>query len=175
MDSKCYNGNMVNKKLLNLLRDKNIVKYGSFKLRSGEVSSYYCDIKEGVGNPEILNQIVKEISKIIPKKTTCISASGYGGIAIAGAVAYKTKLPLSLVRDKVKDHGTKKIIDGYVPTNKDYVCIVDDVFTTGSSIKDTKEKLLKTKCKFVKSVVVLNRGKKGLVLSVLDEKDIVTK
>ena len=82
------------------------------------------------------------------------------------------KLPLVLVRDKVKDHGTKKIIDGYIPNRSDVVCIVDDVFTTGSSIKDTKEKLMPLKVKFTKPVVVLNRSKKSTVISILTKKNL---
>lgn len=162
------------KKLTKLLQQKNIIHYGDFVLRSKEHSTYYCDIKQALGNVSILEEIIKELLPLIPKDTTCIAGSGYGGVTLASLVAYKKKLPLTLVRDKVKDHGTKKIIDGYLPTRKDYVCIVDDVFTTGSSITDTKEKLKVTKSKLVKPVVVLNRSKKSSVLSVLSDKDLVT-
>lgn len=76
------------------------------------------------------------------------------------------------MRDKVKDHGTKKLIDGYIPNGKDVVCVVDDVFTTGSSIYNTKEKLETRTSRFTKPVVVLNRSKDKKALSLLAVSDL---
>ncbi len=161
--------------LIKELKKKNILKFGNFTLRSGLKANYYCDIKEAFGDPNLLNLLIGELLKIVPKNTTCIAGSGYGGITLASLIAYKTKLPLTLVRDKVKDHGTKKIIDGYVPKNKDRVCVVDDVFTTGSCIKEVKEKLAFTKTKFTRAVVVLNRSgksKNGDVFSLVTGEEV---
>ncbi len=160
------------KSLRDTLKEKNILKYGNFTLRSGINSHYYCDIKEAFGYPEVLSKITDSLLKLIPKNSTCIAGAGYGGITIATLVAYKKNLPLVLVRDKVKSHGTKKVIDGYVPNKKDIVCIVDDVYTTGNSIKDTKDKLSSLKVKFTKPVVVLNRSNKNVVASLLKDKEI---
>jgi orotate phosphoribosyltransferase len=164
---------MDNKLIIKLLKERNILKYGNFKLRNGMHSTYYCDIKESLGNPEILSKILEKLIVLIPEKSTCVVGSGYGGITLSSLISYKKRLPLTLVRDKIKDHGTGKIIDGYVPNKKDYCCIVDDVFTTGSSINDTKEKLSILKCKFVKPVVVLNRSTKNSVISILKDKDLL--
>ncbi len=162
----------MNRHLIKLLKDKNILKSGNFILRSGKQSDYYCDIKEALGYPEVLNMLVTELIKLVPTNATCIAGCGYGGITLASLVAYKKKIPLVLVRDKIKNHGTKKIIDGYTPNKKDVVCIIDDVFTTGSSIKDTKEKLAYLKSKFTKPVVVLNRSRKSVVISILTDKNL---
>lgn len=163
--------------LISLLKKKHILKFGTFTLRSGEVSHYYCDIKEAMGDPVILRMMMKELVRLVPVNVTCIAGSGYGGISLATLVAYQRRLPLVLVRDRVKDHGTKKSIDGYMPGRKDVVCIIDDVFTTGSSIRDTKEKLKANRVKYSKSVVVLNRSiqtrHKKEVLSLIDGADIV--
>ena len=160
--------------LIKYLKSKNVLKFGEFTLRSGIKTHYYCDIKEALGDPELLDLFTKGLIKLVPKNTTCIAGSGYGGITLASLVSYKLKLPLVLVRDKIKNHGTKKLIDGYVPTAKDRVCIVDDVFTTGSSIRETKEKLMKTKAKITKAIVVLNRSNKKEVLSLLNDWDLVS-
>ena len=159
--------------LIKLLLKQNILKYGDFTLRSGIKSNYYCDIKEALGHPKILNLIRNELVKRVPKNSTCIAGSGYGGITLASLVAHTLKLPLVLVRDKVKDHGTKKLIDGYIPTNKDVVCIIDDVYTTGSSITDTIEKLSPLKVRLAKPVVVLNRSKDREVISIITDKDLI--
>ena len=160
------------KSILQLLSEKNIIKYGDFTLRSGISSQYYCDIKEAFGYPDVLNKITNELAALIPKNCTCIAGSGYGGITLATLVAYKKKLPLVLVRDRVKDHGTKKVIDGYTPNKKDVVCIVDDVYTTGGSISDTTEKLSVLKVRFAKPLVVLNRSKQRTIVSLLTDADL---
>jgi orotate phosphoribosyltransferase len=155
-----------------MLQDQGVLVYGDFILRNGESSNYYCDIKQALGNPKIVKKMIDALLPLIPQKATCIAGSGYGGISLASLIAYKKKLPLVLVRDKVKDHGTKKIIDGYVPNKKDIVCIIDDVFTTGSSIADTKEKLRPLGVVFTKPVVVLNRSKSKSVVFLISDKDI---
>lgn len=159
--------------LVKILKDKDILKFGNFILRSGIKTHYYCDIKEALGDPGLLGLFANELAKVIPKNATCIAGSGYGGVILASLAAYKLKLPLVLVRDKIKNHGTRKSIDGYLPTSKDRICIVDDVFTTGSSIKETKEKLSITKTKFTKAIVVLDRSNKKEVLSLVSDKDLI--
>jgi len=162
----------MNNILIKKLQKKGIFVQGDFTLRNGESSDYYCDIKKALGDPELLQYIVTALLLLIPQNTTCIAGSGYGGITLASLVAYKKKLPLILVREKIKDHGTKKVIDGYIPNKKDTICIIDDVFTTGSSIRDTKEKLSITRARYTKSIVVLNRSKDKSVLSVIIDADI---
>lgn len=107
------------KKLLKLLKDEVVIQYGEFNLTSGIKASYYCDMKLAFGNPRILKVLVKELSPLVPKRTTCVAGLGYGGITLATLISYKLDLPLILVRDKAREHGTKKMIDGYVPSKKD--------------------------------------------------------
>ena len=102
----------MSKKLVKLLIKKNILKHGIFILKSGEKSNFYSDIKESFGDTEILTNIVYELTKLIPDNTTCVAASGYGGITLASLISYKKKIPLILIRDNIKHHGTKKIIEG---------------------------------------------------------------
>lgn len=130
----------------------------SVKLRSGKVSNFYCDIKKAYGYPDILSAIADEVGCKLPKKTTCIVASGYGGLPLASVIAAKFSKRLTLVRNKVKNHGKKEYIDGYVPDQKDNVVIIDDVITTGSSIMSTINVLENTGAKIVNALVVVKRG-----------------
>lgn len=162
--------------LVDLFKKAKIIKFGSYTLTSGIQSHYYCDVKEVLGDSVLLRKVISELVKIIPKQATCIAGMGYGGISLASLVAFNLKLPIVMVRDKPREHGTKKTIDGYITRNKVVVCVVDDVFTTGSSIRNIKSKLLHTKTKFTKSVVVLNRSNFANtkeVVSLITDKDIV--
>ena len=64
-------------------------------------------------------------------------------------------LPLSFVRDKQKDHGTKNIIEG--PTEKEFrdsnVLLIEDVLTSGGSVTNVIN-LLKEKDLFPSTLTV---------------------
>lgn len=135
-----------------------VVKKGRFVLTSGETSDFYIDIKKVLGHPKVSEIVCKEFCKIINKKATCVASIGYGGLPLAARVSLKLKLPLVVVREKPRKHGLKNLIDGYVPTNKDKVAIVDDVFTMGTSMAKIIKALAGTKAKITGGYVVVNRG-----------------
>ncbi|MBI4158245.1 MAG: hypothetical protein HY505_01310 [Candidatus Yanofskybacteria bacterium] len=149
---------MTKSKLAKKLLDCGIIHEGKVTLRSGKKADFYIDIKKIYGYPKILKTLVLEMSKLIPKEATCVATIGQGGIPLAVLISQKLNLNLSLVRDKPRKHGTRKTIDGYIPSRKDRVVIVDDVFTTGSSIRDVIKYLKPTKCKIVLAIIVIKRG-----------------
>lgn len=144
--------------LVDELKKLGIVKKGKFVLTSGKTSDFYIDIKKVLGYPKVSEAICNEFCKIIDKKATCIASIGYGGLPLAAIVSLKLKLPLVVIREKPRKHGLKNLIDGYVPTSKDRVVIVDDVFTMGTSMSKIIKALVKTKAKIVAGYVVVDRG-----------------
>jgi len=158
---------MTKKQLAKKLVDCGVVHKGKVTLRSGKKADFYVDIKKAYGQPELLAALVSEMGKLVPKEATCIATIGQGGIPLAVLLSQKLNLKLVLVRDKSRKHGTKKTIDGYVPSRKDRVAIVDDVFTTGSSVRDIIKSLKPTKCKITSAVVIVKRGegRVGLTLA----------
>lgn len=140
------------------LHDIGIIYNKPVKLSSGKISDYYCDIKKAYGEPDLLNYFSEEIGKLLSPETTCIAASGYGGLPLAACVASRFSKKFVAVRDKEKDHGKGGLIDGYIPKNKDVVTIVDDVLTTGSSINSVLMVLKKNNTKVNQIVVIVKRG-----------------
>ena len=140
------------------LKKIGVAKSGKFILKSGGVSNLYIDMKKAFGSPEAFRLIVDNLCGVINKKATCIAGSGHGGLPLATAVAIRLELPLILVRDKIKNHGIQKNIDGYTPTVKDRVVIVDDIFTTGTCVSNMIKILKPTKCRILAGYVVANRG-----------------
>lgn len=147
------------------LRDIGIIHRKPVKLRSGKVANFYCDIKKAYGYPDILNALADAIGKKLKKSETCIAASGYGGLPLGAVVASRFCRKLVAVRDTEKKHGKRGLIDGYFPTKKDRVVIVDDVLTTGSSIKATLKVLTKARIKVSRAIVVVQRAKAKLPIS----------
>jgi orotate phosphoribosyltransferase len=128
-------------------------------LKNGETSDYYIDVKKAYGNPEILGHIATNIVHKLHEKTSCIAASGHGGLPLGAAVSLQSGLPFTIVRDTEKKHGLTKQIDGYEPDSVDVITIVDDVFTAGTSLRSTISVLQEdTKAVIHEAVVIVNRG-----------------
>lgn len=136
-----------------LIRNK-CIKLGNFKLKNGDISKYYFDMKNLISNPKLLSHIGDEIYKLLGD-FDIICGIPYGGLPIATYISTKYNKPLIYIRDKPKTYGTEKLIEGTYKKN-DKCIIIDDVITTGESIQNVVEKL-KDVVTIVDIVVVLNR------------------
>jgi len=109
-----------------------------FTLASGKTSNYYFNCKTTTMDPEGMYLIGNILFDMLVNDN--ISAAGgltLGADPIANAlslVSYQKKKPIKsfVVRKDVKDHGTKKAVEGNVTTGE-RVVIIDDVITTGGS------------------------------------------
>jgi orotate phosphoribosyltransferase len=106
---------------------------GSFKLRSGQVSSQYFDKYLFESDPELLSAIADHLARLIPSGTEVFAGLEMGGIPLATALSLETGLPAVFVRKKAKDYGTCKLAEGMAIKNRQ-VCIIEDVVTTGGQI-----------------------------------------
>lgn len=170
---------MKDKVLLKLLKEIDVVQKGEVVMRGGQKSDFYCNIKKAYGYPKALNRLATVVGKLLPKNTTAVAASGLGGLPIASVVSVMFKKKFIAVRNTIKDYGKKSLLDGYIPTKKDNIVIIDDVLTTGSSIKETikalNESLPKIKLNISSAIVVVERNKVELPVPykyVLDIDDI---
>lgn len=151
--------------LKDLLKIKDVVLYEPTKLANGEISKYYVDIKRSYGEQAFLQDYASYMIFSIGFNTSsfsCVVGSGYGGIPLAIEIFSHLKMydiKLSLIRDIPKNHGKPSMFDGYpleeLNKNKE-ILIVDDVITTGGSIKKIV-KLLPEGQKF-RIFVVCNRS-----------------
>lgn len=127
---------MTKNKIVDKLKNIGVFIKGSFVLHSGNMTSYYIDIKKSYGEPKLFGELADLLIKKISKNATCVASTGHGGIPLASIVSVKSGLPLVLIRETERDHGTMSTIEGYIPTSKDSVAIIDDVYTTGSSARE---------------------------------------
>lgn len=117
-------------------------KVGTFTLASGKVSDFYLDMKPAMFHPEaswaISNLLLGRL-KATPVKM--IGGLEMGAVPLIVSVALVSHLeqhPLAgfFVRKSVKDHGTKKLLEGVLNDSEvrgQPVAILDDVTTTGQS------------------------------------------
>jgi orotate phosphoribosyltransferase len=138
----------------------------TFKLASGKLSRYYVNCRIVTLNPEGMVLIGNLIfDKICDSAINAIGGPSLGANPIADAVAMisyqkgKVIKPF-YVRERVKDHGVVKKIEGNI-LKGDRVVIVDDVITTGRStiraIKCAKEEGLVV----VKVIALVDREEGG--------------
>lgn len=155
---------MSKKEIIRRFHEIGVIYKEPVTLRSGGSSDFYCDIKKAFGYPDLLNTLADEVGKKLHKSVTCIAGSGYGGLPIAALVASRFGKKFIAVRDIPKKHGKGGLIDGYTPNEKDVIVIVDDVLTTGSSIKATLATLAMTKGKIKNAIVLVKRGEAELTI-----------
>lgn len=106
-------------------------KKGDFILSSGRKSNYIFDKYAFETKPEILENIAKEMAKMVTNDTTIIAGMELGGIPLATALSLATKKPFVIIRKAKKGHGIERLIEGDL-SNKDNVIIVEDIATTGT-------------------------------------------
>src|SRR5262249_39494592 len=104
-------------KLLQLLKERSF-KLGQFKLASGDTSNYYIDGRMTA----VFSRGAHLIGEVLYERTKDLAIDAIGGLEV-GAVPLTTAAVISYelhgskmegfwVRDKVKDHGTQKLIEG---------------------------------------------------------------
>jgi orotate phosphoribosyltransferase len=109
---------------------------GTFTLRSGRTSKYYLDKYLFSTRPELLDKIgdllaarVRQVERDLGVKVTRLAGAELGGIPLVTVAALKTGLPAIFVRNKKKEYGTSKQIEGTLNPG-DIVLLVEDVATT---------------------------------------------
>ncbi|MBI2824527.1 MAG: orotate phosphoribosyltransferase [Planctomycetia bacterium] len=148
-------------RLLQLLRER-AVRHGKFTLASGEQSDYYIDGRLIEVHPEGATLIGEAIYERIKD----LAADAIGGLAV-GAVPLATATVVAChrhglaiegfwVRADVKDHGTRKLIEGNFPDGARTV-IVDDVITSGDSVQRAIDAVQARGGKIVRIVTMVDR------------------
>jgi len=161
-------------KLAEILRSVGAVKHGDFVLSSGKRSSIYIDIKQAVTKAEILDLIAEKMEKLVRElefdKIACIEL---GGVPIAVALSLKTKKDLVIFRKERKDYGVEEDKIGEINEGERFL-IVEDVITTGRSVRRVVERIERGGGVVAGIVAVVDRQESDLnVLSLLKLSDLL--
>jgi len=143
------------------LHQNDIIKFGDFTLASGKKSSYYIDLRLVASFPHIFRKMTKNLQKLVSEKTgldnfDSLVSVPTGGLVIGSALAIETVKPLIYVRDKPKDYGTTKSIEGKIYSGMKVV-LIDDVITTGNSVINAIKQLKDAGLSISDVYVIINR------------------
>ena len=139
----------------------NIIKFGNFTLSSGKKSSYYIDLRLVPSFPHQFRKMIKNLQKLIIEKIgldnfDSLVSIPTGGLIIGSALAIETVKPLIYVRNKSKDHGTAKSIEGKILSDM-RVMMIDDIATTGTSVLNGIKQLRAEGLSISNACVIINR------------------
>ena len=142
------------------LLNNNIIQHGDFTLKSGQKSPIFINLKNLVAYPHILSNIGLCLSKMLESfdnQDYYLCGVPLGAIPVSDIVSMKMNRPSLLMRDKVKDTGMKKLIEGDVFPYKN-VIVIEDVVTSSMSLMEAINKLESTGFNVIKAISVVFRG-----------------
>ena len=149
-------------RLYEIIKAKSFVR-GHVVLASGKESDHYFDMKPSMFDPEGADLLAELIfARIAATEADIVGGLEMGAVplitpvSIAGLRAGR-QLPGFFVRKAVKDHGTKKLVEGLADIAGKRVAIVEDVTTTGGSAMKAVEALTAAGAKIVLVISILDR------------------
>ena len=149
------------KEFATFLYQNGIIKFGNFTLASGKKSSYYVDLRLVPSYPQEFRKMVKYLENEISQdigldEFDSIVSVPTGGLVIASALSIETVKPLIYVRNKPKDYGTSKSVEGKIYEGMK-VIMIDDVATTGGSVVNAIKILKEINVSIKDAYVIVNR------------------
>jgi len=148
-----------------ILHKIDALKFGLFKLTSGKVSPYYIDLRIVPSFPDTFRQICDFYDEAITtqlglKNFDRIAGVPIAGIPFASQIAYNLKKPFLYVRKGVRLHGRQRRVEGILVSG-DRVLLVDDLVTTGLTLKKAAEAVTAEGGIVTKAVALLDREEGG--------------
>lgn len=142
--------NILKTQLLVDLYKAGAIKFGTFTLKSGEISPYYIQLRElssykGNVGKNILKKIGAAMGRLIHEnfpQVDRIVGIAYAGIPLAVSITLETGIPSCYTRKEIKMHGISRFIEGQME-HGDTLVIVDDLITTGESKLEAREAIYK--------------------------------
>jgi len=141
------------------------LQFGAFKLTSGKISPYYIDLRIIPSFPDSFKKICDFAVNFIKnqidvKKIDRIAGIPVAGIPFGSLIAYNLQKPFLYVRKGVRLHGRQRRVEGIL-TPGDYVLLIDDLITTGLSLKKAAKAIIAEGGIVTDAVVLLDREEGG--------------
>jgi len=132
---------------------------GRFTLRSGRTSDYYLDKYLFSTQPDILRAVGEMFAQRVADlggRVTKLAGAELGGIPLVSAASMASGIPCVFIRNRKKEYGTEKRLEGVLDA-KDGVVIIEDVATTGGQVLEAVEVIAERGARIVKVICTIDR------------------
>jgi orotate phosphoribosyltransferase len=152
---------MLTHTLITSLYQIGAIQFGEFKLKSGQTSSIYINLRKIISYPIILRTVAKAMWEATRDcQFDLVCGVPYTALPIATCLSLDHNIPMVMRRKEKKDYGTKQLIEGVFEADQRCL-IIEDVITTGSSIIETAIELENVGLKVHDLVVLIDREQGG--------------
>lgn len=156
---------MLKESLIKSLYQIGCIQFGEFKLKSGQTSSVYMNLRKIISYPDVMRMVAKAMwEETRGSQFDLVCGVPYTALPIATCISLEHNIPMIMRRKEKKDYGTKQSIEGEFQPNQSCL-IIEDVITTGGSIIETAVDLENAGLKINDVVALIDReqgGKKNL-------------
>ena len=136
-------------KFIAFLAECGVLKFGTFKLKSGRIAPYFLNAGEYKTGAQIkrLGEFYADCIHENGIEVETLFGPAYKGVplALSAAVAlyekYGQDVNFCFDRKEVKDHGEGGMFVGKQPQDNEQLVIVEDVMTSGKALKEVLPKL----------------------------------
>jgi orotate phosphoribosyltransferase len=150
-------------RLLDLVRDPEVLRHlpEPIQLASGEMSQDFIDAKLAVDDPDDLEFVGRAMAGAAHEAGADFDAVGglvLGAVPFTFAVAQAARVRWFLIRKEPKGRGTNRGAEGARIGPGNRIMLVDDVITTGGSIRLAYERVLAEGAEVVFATTLVDRG-----------------
>jgi uridine monophosphate synthetase len=154
--------NLQKTEFITALAEHGIIKFGEFKLKSGDLSPFYIDFRDIVAFPGLIAGLVELLcDELDGSDFDLVAGIPYTALPIATMVAQRLNKGLIYPRKEKKNYGTGKQIEGRY-TAGSRVLVIDDVMSTGASKVEIGNLLEAEKLQVATFLVIVDRSPAGV-------------
>jgi orotate phosphoribosyltransferase len=151
--------------LCRILNRIGALKFGVFKLTTGRTSPYYIDLRIVTSFPDAFRKVCDLYLKLIRGDIGAESFDRIAGIPTAGIpfasfLAHQLNKPFLYTRPQKRLHGRERRVEGIVMSG-DRVLLIDDLVTTGRSLRMAAAAIRAEGGVVSDAVVLLDREESG--------------
>jgi len=141
-----------------LFQVASMLKFGEYELSSGQVSDHYFDLREFMGQPKALRMVIQQLTPSSEPESELVCGVPYGAIPLATAYSMEYNVAQIMLRKTPKPYGTRNLIEGCGGPFSGFVTLIDDVWTTGQSMRKAQKQLEDANFIVERKIVILYRG-----------------
>ncbi len=148
---------MTNKEILNIFKRCNALKEGHFLLTSGLHSGVYFQKNLVLQYPDITKKLAKELAvKVKKREIDVVLSPAVGAIVLGYQVASILKCKFLFAERQKNKLCLRR---GFTLPQKSRVLIVEDIITTGGSVRELVKLVSKAKAKLIGVACLVDRSR----------------